>query len=201
MIEFLVEYITLFIDKIGYIGIFVLMVLESMIAPIPSEAVMPFAGYLVTQGRFDFWTAAIISGLASVVGSLIGYYMGYVGGYPIVRKVGKYLFLDEGHLKWTERFFKKYGSITIFTARFIPVVRHLISIPAGIARMDLKRFVFYTAIGATIWNTFLLYVGFRLAEHWHLITEYSRPLDMIVLAVIAIYLMIHVRKWLRASRS
>ncbi|MFH1134004.1 MAG: DedA family protein [Nanoarchaeota archaeon] len=194
MIEFVVDLIVSIISAIGYLGIFVLMVFESMVLPVPSEAVMPFAGYLVAQGRFDFWAAVLVSGIASVVGSLIGYAMGYYGGYPIVHKVGKYLFLNEHHLKWTERWFKRHGSLTILISRFIPIVRHLISIPAGVAKMDLKKFILFTAVGATLWNAFLLYVGMRLADHWELIGEYSRYLDVVVVLAVIAYLFFHFRK-------
>lgn len=191
MIEFLVSWITQFIHTIGYIGVFILMTLESMVAPVPSEAVMPFAGFLVSQGTFSFWMVVLVSTLGSIVGSLISYAIGYYGGYPFVEKLGKYFFLNKRHLEWTHKFFEKKGSLTIFISRFIPVVRHLISIPAGVAKMNLKRFVFFTAIGACIWNTFLLYVGIKLAENWTVIMKYTKVLDIIVIVGIVLYVGLH----------
>src|SRR3989344_9038650 len=164
IVEKIVEYITIGMSIGGYFGLFILMALESMIAPVPSEVVMPFAGYLVLQGRFDFWIVLLVSGLGSIFGSVLSYYIGFYGGRPFVLRYGKYLLLDKEHLEWTENWFRKQGNKTIFISRFIPVVRHLISIPAGIAKMAIHKFVIYTFLGATIWNFILLYAGFKLGE-------------------------------------
>jgi len=188
IVEKLVEYITLAISATGYLGIFFLMALESMIAPAPSEVVMPFAGYLVLQGRFDFWLALLASSLGSIFGSVLSYYIGSYGGRPLILKFGNYLLLEEEHLEWTEKWFKKQGDKTIFISRFIPVVRHLISIPAGIARMPMRRFLVYTFIGATIWNAMLLYAGFKLGSHWDKIHQYSKELDIIFVIAVALFL-------------
>src|SRR3989344_953566 len=153
---FIFEYIVSVIDKLGYVGIFVFMVLESMVFPIPSEAIMPFAGFLVAQGRLNLYLVIALSALASLIGSLLSYYMGYFGGRKFVHKFGRYFFINEGHLIYTEKFFKNYGEKTIFVGRFIPVVRHLISVPAGIGKMNLIKFSLYTILGAGIWNTFIL---------------------------------------------
>ena len=197
-LEILINYITQFISTIGYAGIFVLMTLESMIAPIPSEAVMPFAGFLVASGRFSFSNVIIISSIGSIVGSLVSYYLGYFGGQPLIKKFGKYLFLEEQHLDWTTHFFEKYGTATIFVSRFIPVVRHVISIPAGYAKMDIAQFVIYTFIGATLWNGFLTYVGLRLGENWDIIRSYTKILDIAVIGVIvlglAVWILLHFRR-------
>ncbi len=187
IVEKLVEYITLGMSAGGYFGLFVLMALESMIAPVPSEVVMPFAGYLALQGRFDFWIALLVSSLGSIFGSLLSYYIGVYGGRPFVLKYGKYLLLEKEHLEWTENWFKKQGQKTIFISRFIPVVRHLISIPAGIAKMAMHKFIIYTFLGATIWNLVLLYAGFRLGQHWDKIHQYSKELDMIFVALVILF--------------
>ena len=188
IVEKLVEYIVAGISVGGYFGLFLLMALESMIAPVPSEVVMPFAGYLVLQGKFDFLLALLASSLGSIFGSILSYYIGVYGGRPFVLKFGKYLLLEEEHLKWTEKWFKRQGDKTIFISRFIPVVRHLISIPAGIARMSLQKFVIYTFIGATMWNLILLYAGFKLGEHWDKIHEFSRELDIIFVIAVVLFL-------------
>ncbi|MBI2660262.1 DedA family protein [Candidatus Woesearchaeota archaeon] len=194
IVEKIAEYIVLGMSVGGYFGLFMLMALESMVAPVPSEIVMPFAGYLVLQGRFSFWAAALASGLGSVFGSLLSYYMGSYLGRPFILKFGKYLLLEEEHLEWTEKWFKKQGSKTIFISRFVPVVRHLISIPAGIARMPLQKFAIYTFAGATLWNLALLYTGFKLGEHWDKIHEYSRELDMIFVIAVVLFLIYFVWK-------
>ncbi len=183
--ERLSELFTGIIASTGYFGIFILMVLESMVAPVPSELVMPFAGFLVADGKMSFWLAVIVSGLASVTGSLISYYLAFFGGKELINKFGKFALLDKEELAWTEQWFRKRGSGTILISRFIPVVRHLISIPAGLARMDIRKFILFTAVGATAWNSFLLWAGMQLRERWLLVESYSKPLDVIVVALIA----------------
>jgi membrane protein DedA with SNARE-associated domain len=179
--ESLCYYNTLFINQCSYIGIFVLMTLESMIAPIPSELVMPFAGFLIFMGHFQVVPVIVASTLGSIVGSLLSYGMGMLGE-PVVLRYGRYLLLNPHHLEWTKNFFDRHGGKTIFIARFIPVVRHLISLPAGLARMSLIRFILYTAAGATLWNGFLTYLGVRLKEHWRIVQQYTHILDYFVVA-------------------
>jgi len=181
--EALCYYNTWLINQCSYVGIFVLMALESMIAPIPSELVMPFAGFLIFTGHFDPWAVMVASSLGSIIGSLLSYGMGRLGE-PVVLHYGRYLFLNVHHLEWTKNFFARHGGKTIFIARFIPVVRHLISIPAGLARMPLAPFVLYTLVGATLWNGFLTYLGVRLKENWRIIQQYTHILDYFVVAAI-----------------
>jgi membrane protein DedA with SNARE-associated domain len=180
--ETLLHYITQFISYLDYTGVFILMALESMIAPVPSEMVMPFAGFLIHTGEFTILGVLLASSLGSITGSLVSYWLGRKGE-PVVLKFGRYLMLNPHHLEWTEMFFDKYGSRTIFISRFIPVVRHLISIPAGLGKMPLLPFVLYTAIGATIWNMFLTFLGMKLKQHWEIIQRYTHALDMAVLAL------------------
>jgi membrane protein DedA with SNARE-associated domain len=182
--ETLLHYITELISYLGYTGVFLLMALESMIAPIPSEMVMPFAGFLIYDGRFTVLGVLLASSLGSIAGSLLSYWMGRKGE-AVVLHFGRYLMLNTHHLEWTEQFFCRYGSRTIFISRFIPIVRHLISIPAGLGKMNLVPFLIYTTIGATMWNMFLAYLGMKLKEHWTVIHHYSHTLD-IVLVVTAV---------------
>lgn len=172
------------ISATGYLGVFVLMVLESMVAPVPSELVMPFAGFLVADGKLNLWLVIIVSSLASITGSLISYFVAYFGEKELIHKFGRFVLLDKEELEWTEKWFRRHGSITILISRFIPVIRHLISIPAGLARMDLKHFIIFTAVGATAWNTFLLWGGMQLRERWLLVEQYSKPLDILVVVLI-----------------
>ena len=172
------------ISFFGYFGIFILMVFESMFIPIPSELVMPFAGFLIAQGEFSFLGVVFFSTLGSLVGSLISYYLGKYGGNPLIVKYGKYVLLDIEDLKKTESWFQKKGSSTIFIGRFIPVVRHLISIPAGIGNMDLKKFCLYTVAGAGLWNLFLAWVGYILGQNWDTLKHYTEPLSIIVVIVL-----------------
>ncbi len=180
MVAQLTLYFTYIIEQMGYWGAAFLMALESMIAPVPSELVMPFVGFLAAEGKFSIPMAIVFTSIGSLVGSLISYYLGLLGGRPLVLKAGRYLFLNHEHLEWTERWFAKNGSWTIFVSRFIPVVRHLISIPAGLGRMNVWRFSIFTLVGATIWNTFLLYCGYKLRQNWTLVQRYSHELDIVV---------------------
>jgi membrane protein DedA with SNARE-associated domain len=175
------------LDTFGYCGAAVLMALESMIAPVPSEAVMPFVGFQVADEKWSLWLAILATTLGSIGGSLISYLLGYYGGKPLVLKVGKYFLLDKHDLELTERFFhRKGGMITLFASRFIPVVRHLISIPAGIGKMRMVPFIVVTAIGATMWNTFLLICGMKLREHWTSVQKYSHQADIVVVAFLVL---------------
>ncbi|MFA4903126.1 MAG: DedA family protein [Desulfobaccales bacterium] len=181
--EFLVHYNTLLIHYLGYGGIFILMALESMIFPIPSELIMPFAGFLIVTGQFDPVWVMVASSLGSIAGSLLSYGMGTLGE-PVVLRYGRYLLLNKHHLEWTELFFFRHGGKTIFISRFIPVVRHLISIPAGLARMPLIPFILFTFAGATLWNGFLTFLGMRLRENWMVIQRYTHILDYFVVAAL-----------------
>ncbi len=194
------------IETTGYGGIAFLMALESTMVPLPSELVMPFAGFLATEGKLDFKLVVVFSGLGSLAGSLVSYVMGRFGGLAVVRTVGKYVLLDEEDLDTSQRWFARNGEMTIFICRFVPVIRHFISIPAGIARMDIVRFCLYTVAGATIWNAILAYAGYLLGEHWEKIHHYMRPASLAVFCVLlasaAWFFYKHVaRKMLARSRA
>jgi len=191
---FIAEYATKLIDATGYPGVFILMTMESMVFPVPSEAVMPFAGFLVAESKFSFAGALIASTIGSIAGSLISYGIGMWGGHPFVNRFGKYLLLDREDLEFTERFFKRFGDITILICRFIPVVRHLISIPAGVARMNLLKFLMFTIIGAGLWNAFLTWTGLLLRQNWESVMKYSHIIDIVVVAVLAGMVAVYVWK-------
>lgn len=195
--ESLIHVFLTIIDKLGYVGVGLLMTFESMVLPVPSEAVMPFAGFLWHDGKMTWWAIGIASTVGSIIGSLISYWIGAVGGRPFVNKVGKYLLLNEHHLEKTHQFFQRYGEKTIFISRFIPVVRHLISIPAGFGRMNLTKFITYTVTGAALWNMLLAYLGYILGSNWGMIRKYSEVLDVIIIVAIiigAIYLILRIKK-------
>lgn len=194
MIEFVFEYAASIISYFGYLGVFILMTLESMIFPVPSEAVMPFAGYIAYQGKFNLLFVVFIATLGSIFGSLISYYIGKYGGEKFVSKIGKYMFLNEEHLIMTEQWFNRRGQSTIFISRFIPVVRHFISIPAGIAKMNKAKFITYTFLGAFGWNYILAYAGFKLGKNWKLISEYSGYIDIAVIIGILLLLILYLYK-------
>ena len=197
---------TTVIGSIGYAGVFLLMVAESMVLPVPSEAVMPFAGFLAADGRLSAAGVILFATLGSIVGSLIGYIIGKFGGRPFVTGWGRYLLLDREDLELTDRFFRRRGSITILVSRFIPIVRHLISIPAGAGGMKLFPFILFTVIGAGAWNAFLTWCGWVLKKNWAVVLRYSHVIDIVVLALLAalvvLYVLRHVRRRLkRRSRG
>jgi membrane protein DedA with SNARE-associated domain len=182
--EFIATYATAFIAHSGYGGVYVLMAMESMVFPVPSEAVMPFAGFLVAEGRLSFTLVLLFSTLGSITGSLLSYWIGRYGGHPFVERYGRYLLLDREDLEKTTDFFQRYGDATIFVSRFIPVVRHLISIPAGAGGMGLFKFSVYTVLGAGIWNVFLTVCGFYLRQNWETVMAYSKLVDIAVLVIL-----------------
>jgi membrane protein DedA with SNARE-associated domain len=199
--EQLAGFFVYIISGLGYLGVFFLMVLESMVFPVPSELVMPFAGFLVADGKMAFWLAIVASSLGSITGSLISYYVAFYGGKEMVHRFGKILLLDEAELEWTEQWFRKKGSITILISRFIPVVRHLISLPAGLGRMNIRHFVLYTLIGATAWNAFLLWAGMKLRERWEIVHNYSSQLDIIVVGLLVLVVVFYVYRHLKKARN
>lgn len=201
--EWLAGYITKLIEWGGYVSVLILMTMESMVFPVPSEAVMPFAGFLVAEGKMTMLGAVIFSTIGSIIGSTLSYVAGYYGGKPFVKKFGKYVFLNQHHLDTSEKFFNKYGELTIFVCRFIPIVRHLISIPAGFARMNIVKFLIFTIVGAGIWNAFLTYIGSILRQNWEEVMKYSKILDIIVIAGIVgfILFILYKKVWLKRKNK
>jgi len=174
------------IAQLGYFGIFFLMMLESMVVPVPSEFVMPFAGFLIIQGSFNFALVIVASTLGSITGSLIFFYIGKTGGHTLVERYGKYVLVDSNDVRKTEKWFQKRGELTVFLARLVPVIRHLISLIAGIGKMDVKKFSVYTIIGAALWNSILTYLGFVLGQHWEEVSQYIEELDIVIVILIII---------------
>ena len=172
------------ISQLGYAGIFFLMMLESMIVPVPSEFVMPFAGFLVAQGSFNGILVILVSTLGSITGSLLFYYIGKTGGHTLVQRYGKYVLVNLEDIKKTEAWFNKRGDLTIFLARLVPVIRHLISLIAGIGKMNIKKFALYTILGAALWNGILTYLGYYLGQHWEEVSQYMENLDIIIVILI-----------------
>jgi membrane protein DedA with SNARE-associated domain len=199
--ELIAGHVTAFMNQTGYLTVFIAMVMESMVFPIPSEAVMPFAGFLIAEGKFTWAGVIAVSTAASITGSLLSYALGLWGGTPVIKKFGRFLLIDEEELAFTQNFFKKYGGITVFISRFIPVVRHLISIPAGLGRMKVAHFALLTAVGACVWNTLLTVCGFYLRQNWETIMNYSHVVDIVVIALLAGLLALYVARHLRKLRK
>jgi membrane protein DedA with SNARE-associated domain len=191
--------VTLTVSSLGYAGIFSLMLLESSSLPIPSEVVLPFAGYLVSQGQLNFWMTISIATLAGITGSLIDYYVGLKGVELIARQriLGK-LPLNETRLETAKRWFKKYGVVAVFLSRLVPAFRTLISFPAGAMKMPLSKFIACTVAGCLAWNATLIYVGIYLGANWREIAGVSHYLiigfAIAVLTALVIFLISRKKK-------
>jgi membrane protein DedA with SNARE-associated domain len=173
----------------GYLGIVLLMAIESACIPLPSEIIMPFSGYLVSTGRFDLWLVATAGAIGCNVGSIVAYEAGKRGGRPFVERWGKYVLLNMEHLTQAERFFARWGSITVLVCRLLPFIRSFIAFPAGVARMPLVRFHIYTFIGSWPWCFGLAWAGMKLGAAWHTDPRLGHMLhyaDAAVVAVIAL---------------
>lgn len=194
LLEALMAWIVEVASAWGYLGVALEMALESANIPLPSEVVLPFAGYLVAMGRLDFW-GAVLAGLAGgLAGSLASYAAGYWGGPPFVLSVGRLLGLREDHLRRAERWFARYGDWAVCLARLVPVVRTFISLPAGFGRMPLARFLLFTAIGSFPWTVALVWAGRALGEHWDALEPLFRRFDWLVLvggAAVLLVLLAH----------
>ncbi len=208
MITYFLEIISNFIietmKQTGYLGLFILMTLESALMPIPSEIVMPFAGYLVYLGHFDLTLVVIISSIANLVGSWIGYFLGIKIGRKFVLKYGRYLLIKEEHVEKAEKWMKKHGAKVILASRNMPAIRTIIPLPAGILRVNLVKFSIYTFIGSIPWNFFLTYIGYILGEKWYEIKNYTQIIDLILIFVIIfiiIFLIIKYKRKLTFKRN
>jgi membrane protein DedA with SNARE-associated domain len=151
--------------RLGYPGILVLMAIESSVLPLPSELVMPPAGYLAAKGQMNGVLAVAAGTLGSVIGALVNYALALFVGEPLLRKYGRYVLVSARSLDRTEAFFRRHGEISTLIGRLLPVVRHLISIPAGVSRMSLGRFICFTALGAALWCAILTYLGWVIGRH------------------------------------
>lgn len=180
----LIEFIISFISRVGYLGIFFLMVLESAMIPIPSEIIMPFSGFLVSVGKFGPILVVLAGSLGNLVGSILTYYFGLKVGRAFIIRYGKYVFFKKEHLEFTERLFKNYGDKISFIGRLLPVIRTYVSLPAGIGRTNFIKFVFYTLIGSLIWNSVLTFAGMQLGNNWKNIDRYSIYLDIVTICII-----------------
>jgi membrane protein DedA with SNARE-associated domain len=166
IITILSTFIVATISKLGYAGVVLLMAIESACIPLPSEIIMPFSGYLVSTGEMNLWGVAIAGAVGCVLGSLVAYWVGMYGGRPFIEKYGRYILLSRHDLDIADRWFAKYGEIIVFVSRLLPAIRTFIAFPAGVARMNLPRFVIYTFAGSLPWCLGLAYVGQKLGEQW-----------------------------------
>jgi len=165
MLERFIDWLLKTLLDLGYPGIIALMAMESSILPVPSELVMPPAGYWAAKGQMSFPIALVCGVVGSIIGALANYYGAQLIGRPLIQRYGKYVLLSEKNLLRSERFFAEHGEISTLIGRLFPVIRHLISIPAGLHRMPLPKFILYTAVGAAVWCAILTWIGYFLGQH------------------------------------
>lgn len=198
MLHTLVNWLLETIGTMGYPGIFMLMAMESSIIPVPSELVMPPAGYLIHQGRMS-WLPAILAGtIGSLAGAYANYFAAHYLGRPLILKYGRYVLIPPDKFERVEAFFLRHGEISTFIGRLLPVVRHLISIPAGVAGMNHLRFSLYTLLGAGIWCSILTWIGYVIGQNQELVMAWSHRALVWVLVVccglVALYVWWHRRR-------
>jgi len=167
IIEILSGFIVATISLMGYSGIVLLMAIESACIPLPSEIIMPFSGYLVSTGEMNIWAVGVAGAVGCVLGSMVAYWAGMYGGRPFVEKYGRYVLVSRHDLDMADRWFANYGEIIIFVSRLLPAIRTFIAFPAGVARMNVKRFIIYTFAGSLPWCLGLAYIGQLLGEKWN----------------------------------
>ena len=200
--EFLVSNLTSLISSYGLLAVFVLMTAESALIPIPSEITMPFAGFMAGMGVFDFWTAVAVGALGNLVGSLLAYWLGYAKGEDwvrfAIRRWGKWLLIREHEYDKSKAWYQKYGQGITFASRLLPIVRTFISLPAGIARMNLTLFSLLTFIGSFLWSAVLAYVGLKLGENWLSIEPFFRKFQFVIVGLgvlaVALYIYTHIKR-------
>jgi len=201
IIDPIVTFCTNLIGQWGLPAVFVLMLLESACIPIPSEAIMPFAGFAVSQGHMSLLGIVVAGVVGNLCGSWISYGVGYYGGRPFVERYGRYVLLRMHHLVLAERFFARYGPITVFFARMVPIVCTFISLPAGFGRMPFWKFTLYTVLGSTIWVTLLGFAGEKLGSNWEKVQPLLHYLDYaVVVAIVALAVWAIVRRRRRGGR-
>jgi len=205
MLEFLAHFIINFIESTRYLGIFVLMTLESALIPIPSEVTMPFSGFLASSGKLSLIYIVITGTVANLAGSYIAYYIGYFLEETIllnlIKKWGKFILVSEHDYERTSKWFQKYGDKIIFISRLLPGVRTIISLPAGMFEMDIKKFTVYTIIGCAIWSTILTYIGYILGENWRVLETYFRKFEIIVIVLLVVAVLWYVERHLKIVKS
>jgi len=199
MLESFVQWLLERFRDLGYPGIIVLMAMESSILPVPSELVMPPAGYLAAKGEMNFVLATACGVLGSIIGALANYYGAHWIGGPFLRRYGKYVFLSEAALARSERFFAQHGEFSTFVGRLFPVVRHLISIPAGLHRMPLPKFIGYTALGAFVWCTILTAISYALGRNEAVlrneeVQRYATWAILALIPIVAIAALVYIRR-------
>lgn len=201
IISVLASWVIAIISAGGYWGVLVCMAIESACIPLPSEMIMPFAGYLVLKGEFTLWGVALAGTLGCVVGSVLAYYIGVTLGRDFLLKYGRYFLINPKDIDWADRWFKKYGSAAIFFSRLLPVIRTFISFPAGVVRMKMAPFIFYTFLGSYPWCYGLAWLGKKMGENWNSLGPYFHRFDFVIGLVILLGIIFWIRHHIRGRQS
>jgi membrane protein DedA with SNARE-associated domain len=205
--QIVIPFLASLYGAVGYLGVLVAMAIESAMIPIPSELILPFAGFMVsdpakieplTNGPWSFWIVVVVATLGNTLGSLVAYAIGAWGGRPFLERYGKYLLIRPHEIEIAERFFARWGAQTAFFSRLLPIVRTFISFPAGVARMPVRTFVLYSTAGAFIWSTVLVWAGVQLGQRWTEIRRALQPFDLVIAVVAVVGLAALL--WLRLGR-
>lgn len=205
MIEQVITIVTHFIiqtiSSLGYVGIGVLMAIQTTGIPMPSEVIIPFAGYLILSGRFSLLGIAVVGALGSALGASIAYWIGLQGGRALVEKYGQWILISQNDLTLTEKFFSKFGAVSAFVGQLLPVVRSFIGFPAGVAKMKYLKFVVYTFVGSFFWSLILAFVGMKLGENWVMLREKLKGFDAAIAALIVLGILFWIYRHIKNSRK
>jgi membrane protein DedA with SNARE-associated domain len=205
--EIVIPFLETLYGAVGYLGVMVAMAIESAMIPLPSELILPFAGFLVsdpnqveplTGGPWSFWIVVIVGTIGNTLGSLAAYAIGAYGGRPFLERYGKYLLIRPHEIELADHFFARWGSQTVFFSRLLPIVRTFISFPAGVARMNLRKFVVYSTAGAFLWSIALVWAGVQLGENWEEIRAMLQPFDLLIAVAVVAFVVVFL--WFRLGR-
>jgi membrane protein DedA with SNARE-associated domain len=187
--QIVIPFLNSLYGAVGYVGVMLAMAIESAMVPLPSELILPYAGFLVsdpsqleplTGSPWNFWIVVVFATIGNTLGSLVAYAIGAYGGRPFLERYGKYLLIREHEIELADRFFQRHGNATVFIGRLLPIVRTFISFPAGVARMPIGPFIIYSTAGAFLWSALLVYAGTVLGANWEDIRHALQPFDLLI---------------------
>jgi membrane protein DedA with SNARE-associated domain len=205
--QIVIPFLNTLYAHVGYLGVGIALAIESAMIPLPSELILPYAGFLVsdpsqieplTNGPWNYWIVVIVATIGNTVGSIIGYSIGAWGGRPFLERWGRYLLIRPHEIALAEDWFQRYGPATAFFSRLLPIVRTFISFPAGVARMPLGKFIAYSTLGALPWSMSLVWIGMQLGVHWEDLRHTLQPFDLLIAAAVVGLFVLFV--WFRLGR-